>query len=102
LSGGFFPTRRRLWVEPLEDRRLLSISPWRAVDRFPASCFTQASYLRATDFDTYTLDTQQLRASLTGAGQAEFVLPNPDGGLDRFAGVEAPMMAAELAALFCR
>src|SRR5690349_23260281 len=92
-SGG-----RQLHCELLEDRMMLSASPWTAMSSLPAANLAATSYMRATDYDMYSLNVAQMHGLLDATGSAEISLPNPDGTIERFTFSEASVMAPELAA----
>ena len=97
--------------EQLEPRILLSAVPldglWQAVNGDLALQTDQPSYLRASEFDTYSLDTTLMQSLLndvppefTDHVPVEINLPRPDGRLERFQVFESPVMAAALANKF--
>jgi len=100
-------------VERLEQRLMLAADPaeglWQLVDNMPAADSGQTSYLEATEFQAYTLDSISMQSLLaqaplefTAAANApvEITLPRPDGELGRFTIVESPVMEPELGAQF--
>ncbi len=91
---------RRLYHERLEDRWLLTMSPWLPMGELSAANLNKRMDVRATDFDMYSLDVGQIRTDFTHGSLDEIAVPNPDGSLDRFTVAEASVMAPELAELF--
>ena len=98
-------------VETLEERVQLTpisgVYGWAPLDVVPAPDPGEVSYLRATEFEAYRLDVATLTSILSAAPQEfsgfaplEVFLPNPNGGFSRFAIVNSPIMAPELAAEF--
>lgn len=86
-----------------------TINAWQLLDSIPASPSNATSYLAVDQFAAWQLDVDALRTQLAPApleftsAAAEpltFTLPTPTGELARFALVESPIMAHELAALF--
>ena len=101
---------RSVFLERLEDRRLLSVNVddlWQLADLLPEPQEDLRSTIRSTEFETYTLDVDSLQSVLNSAPlesspavAAQITLPDPHGQLARFDIVESPIMAPELAAKF--
>lgn len=104
-------SKRRLLAEALEDRRVLAamadVSLWDAADA--SNSDGKTSYLRAIDYELFSLDHDQLLQQLSNAPlefsvsadqQPQISIPRPDGQLDTFSFVASPIMAPELAAEF--
>ena len=106
----------RLNPEPLEPRRVLTANVlsagaeyWVGHDQVPASNTGAVSYLQLDDFESFSLEIQDLR-SVLDAAPLEFTLaanqpltfeiPTPDGGSETFAVVESPILEPGLAAQF--
>ena len=103
--------RHRQFVEVLEARLQLTLSiganGWEPIDVLPEPEIGQTSYLRTDDFAAYRLNVTELSAVLaaaplefSNANPVEVLLPNPNGSFARFAVVDSPIMAPELAAQF--
>lgn len=85
---------------------------WRRLAARPANVAPAQQWVNPQEFSAVALDHAALRARLAlapsesagakgaTAAPTEITLPLPDGTLQRFAVVESPVMAAELAALF--
>jgi hypothetical protein len=109
---------RRDAVEVLESRLLLTaqvgVDPvigsgdaWKSLDTLPQEDPGHVSYLRTNDFAAYQLNFSELASVLDQAPMEfsnstpiEVLIPNPDGSFSRFAMVDSPIMAPELAAQF--
>lgn len=108
--------QRRLGCEALERRQLLAgdlpaavATAWQPLDAIPASPTGANSYLSLNHFAAWQLDSDALRTELSAAPleftsaasePLTFSLPTPTGSFARFALVESPIMAPELAAEF--
>lgn len=106
--------QRRLQCETLEPRCLLASdmaapSAWQSLSFLPASPSGAASYLALDAYAAWQLDAEMLRAQLAAApleftaaaaAPLTFSVPTPTGEFARFALVESPLMAPELAAIF--
>jgi hypothetical protein len=106
--------KRRLQCETLEPRCLLTFdmaaaSAWQSLGSLPPSPSGAASYLALDAYAAWQLDAETLRAQLAAAplefttaaaAPLTFSVPTPTGEFARFALVESPLMASELAALF--
>lgn len=103
--------QERCQVESLESRLLLTaqvdVEGWQAISAIPQPEPGQVSYLRSDDFAAYRLNVAELSSILatapmefTNAAPIEILVPDPNGGFARFAVVNSPIMAPELAAEF--
>jgi subtilisin-like proprotein convertase family protein len=91
---------RRLHHERLEERYLLTMSPWTPMDQAAGGGLSEPIDVRATDYDMYSLDVAQIRTEFMQGLMDEIAVPNPDGSMERFTVAEASIMAPELAAQF--
>ncbi len=100
---------RKFQVEPLENRLLLDASSdgfWETLDNLPTHNGNFQNIIKPDAFEAYTLDTNAIKTALADApleftgGSTIITLPTPDEGFARFAVVDSPIMAPELAAQF--
>jgi hypothetical protein len=113
---------KRLVLECLEDRRLLSlaagpalsgVSPaafWSKIDSVSTASTTARDHIAASAFQPLALNADALRAAISAApmefsleaarNQVEIPIPKPDGSFSYFTIVESPIMAPALAAQF--
>lgn len=88
---------------------MVAASAWQSLGSLPASPSGAASYLTLNAYAAWQLDAEALRAQLAAApleftaaaaAPLTFSVPTPTGEFARFALVESPLMATELATLF--
>src|SRR4051812_33527343 len=90
---------RRLHHERLEERYLLSMTPWTRMT-LPAGgglSEPQQVDVRATNYDMYSLDVGQVRTDYLHGPLNQIAVPGLDGSMEWFTVQEASIMAPELA-----
>ncbi len=96
---------RRLLLEVLEGRQLLTSDLWTQLATLPAARGGSETAINAVDFTSYQLNDDAMRAALAtaplefaGGTPVVIQLPTPGGGWAAFNVVNSPIMAPELAA----
>ncbi len=105
------PTRRRRLLGGFEvlEPRDVPAAGWQDLPAIPPSAGGATAYLHPSQFRAFDVNPAEMRAVLAqapddtgriGSDALVLVLPGPDGRAQRFAVVDAPIMAPELAAQF--